>query len=130
MGDGYWPRINGRDSALAAVRMAGLPVFLIGGTTLLFVLIAWGAAASLGETLAYPLQLVMAAGCGAALVILGLALRGGRTALVPVATGLTLLNAAATVLLFAWWFAPVQALMALLALSGLRGWWWLRNDPA
>jgi hypothetical protein len=110
--------------------MAGLPVFLVGGFTVLTALVTWGAVAGLGEVVTNATPLVIAGGIGFVLVALGLALRGNHAWLVPLAAALTLANAAATVWLFPLWTIPVQALAALVALCGLRGWWWLRQNPA
>jgi hypothetical protein len=127
---GPWVRVKGRESARLAVRMAGLPVFLIGLVTVVFAVITLLTVMSSGLTITRPLPVGLPLVAGLVLVVLGLALRAGRAALVPVAAVVTLANAALSMALLPLWVVPVQAMMALVALSGLRGWWWLRNHPA
>jgi hypothetical protein len=115
---------------MGAVRMAGLPVFLMGGLSLLAGLTMWAEVSTMGDVTINYWPIAIATALGAALLVLGLALRSGRAKLVPLAAGLTLVNAAATLWASPFWAIAVQVLAALLALSGLRGWWWLRKNPA
>jgi hypothetical protein len=129
MAEGYWPRIADRESALAAVRMAGLPVFLMGLSAVSAVLLSVLAVLQIQPTTAFLLSLIFAAATGVVLMALGLAIRKGRTSLVLLAAFITFANAMATAWIAPWWASIIQVLMVLLALSGLRGWWWLRKQP-
>jgi hypothetical protein len=108
--------------------MAGLPVFLIGLLTVLFAGVTLLTVMASGLTISRPLPVALPMLAGLALVVLGLALRAGRAALAPVAALLTLANAGLSALLLPLWVLPVQAMMALVAVSGLRGWWWQRKN--
>jgi hypothetical protein len=130
MAEGYWPRIADRDSALAAVKMAGLPVFLIGASGILTVLFSVLAVLQIRPTPESIFTLAFTAATGVLLVALGLAIRRGRPSLIVSAAVITFANAAATFWLAPWWASVFQILMVLLMLSGLRGWWWLRQNPA
>ena len=112
---------------MGAVRMAGLPVFLIGGGTIFFAAFGTLAAMEAGLTIRGLFDQIYAAATGALLVVLGLAIRWGRPSLVPLAAVITFANALATIWLGLWWASIMQLLMALVMLSGLRGWWWLRR---
>jgi hypothetical protein len=125
---GPWARVVDAQGAQQAVRMAGLPVFLIGLLTVLFAGVTLLTVMASGLTISRPLPVALPMLVGLALVVIGLALRAGRAALVPVAALLTLANAGLSALLLPLWVLPVQAMMALVAVSGLRGWWWLRKN--
>jgi hypothetical protein len=127
---GPWARVVDTKGAQQAVRMAGLPVFLIGLMTMLFAGIALLTVMASGLTIIRPLPFALPLLAGLALVALGLALRAGRAGLVPLAALPTLANAALSAVLLPLWALPVQVMVALVALSGLRGWWWLRKNPA
>lgn len=130
-----WPNITRVQQAQLAVRMSGLPVFLVGVSYCLqgilspYGMFAWNI---LG---------------GLALVCLGFLIRAGVVAVAPWAAALVL------ILLANWWitlaqvtpivffalFTPigwaifafqicVTIILTLFALSGLRGWWWLRRN--
>jgi hypothetical protein len=125
---GPWARVVDAQGAQLAVRMAGLPVFLIGLLTVLFAGVTLLTVMASGLTISRPLPVALPMLAGLALVVLGLALRAGRAALAPVAALLTLANAGLSALLLPLWVLPVQAMMALVAVSGLRGWWWQRKN--
>lgn len=105
-------------------------MFLTGLTTVLFAGVTQLTVMASGLTITRPLPVTMPLFAGLALLALGLALRAGRAGLVPLAALLTLADAALSAVLLPLWILPVQAMMALVALSGLRGWWWLRKNPA
>ncbi len=120
---GFWIPVRDRASAQYAVRMSGLPVFLIGVSLALsglVLLVDPIAATGLGWVLA---------ALALPLVALGLLLRGGRARLAPVACLLFLGAVAIEIWLAPSWGLVVRGLIALVAVSGLRGWWWLRQNP-
>jgi hypothetical protein len=129
---GYWITIQDAASARYAVRMAGLPVLLIAANALLAALIMAVTLATLdapmGRNARIILGLLVAAGL--ALGSIAFALRAGRTALVPAATALNIAAFAVQAMISPPWALIVPGLALLLALSGLRGWLWLRRHPA
>jgi hypothetical protein len=130
MAEGYWPRIVDRGSAMAAVQMAGLPVFLIGGGTVFLVALAVFGALPLGLSAELLLVFMYTAAVGALLAALGLAVRRRRPSLVPPAAVITFAFVFAVVWLAPWWAISLQIFPVLLILTGLRGWWWLRKNRA
>jgi peptidoglycan/LPS O-acetylase OafA/YrhL len=128
---GPWARVSDRDSAVLAVRMSGLPVFLMGLISVLISVFAVGTVAAIDEMdLTEPAPAAIAIVVGAVLVVIGLTLRRGLASLAPFAAIIVLGNAALSLWSGALWSLPLQAIFALMALSGLRGWWWLRQNPA
>jgi hypothetical protein len=129
---GYWITIHDAASARYAVRMAGLPVLLIAANVLLAALIMAVTLATLdapiGRNSRIILGLLVAAGL--ALGSIAFALRAGRTALVPAAAALSIAAFNVQVVVSPPWLLIVPGLALLLALSGLRGWFWLRRHPA
>ena len=127
---GPWARVTDCHSAGLSERMAGLPVFLLGliSVQTAGMVLLTGAGFDTPVTAPYPLLIGVASGL--ALIGLGLALRGCNAALVPLAALLTLANAALTLWIAALWTLLVQAIIVLVAISGLRGWWWLRKHSA
>jgi hypothetical protein len=129
---GYWITIQDAASARYAVRMAGLPVLLIAANALLAAMIMAMTLATLdapmGRNALTILGLLVAAGI--ALGGIAFALRAGRaTALVPAATALSIAAFAVQAVASPPWMLIVPSLALLLALSGLRGWFWLRRHP-
>ncbi|MFM2389330.1 MAG: hypothetical protein RLZZ437_885 [Pseudomonadota bacterium] len=110
--------------------MAGLPVFLIGLMTVLFAGVTLLTVMASGLTVTRPLPIALLFVAGMVLIALGLGLRAGKAALVPLAALLTMANAGLTVAMGSLWMLPLQAMILLVTISGLRGWWWLRNHPA
>ena len=110
--------------------MAGLPVFLLGLISVLTAGMVLLTAAGLDTTVTAPYPLLIGVASSLALIGLGYAWRGCKAALVPLAALLTLANAALTLWIAALWTLLVQAIMVLVAISGLRGWWWLRKHAA
>ncbi|MGL4321346.1 MAG: hypothetical protein ACRCS3_10840 [Paracoccaceae bacterium] len=126
---GPWARVTDVQGAELAVRMAGLPVFLIGLMSVLFAGFTLLSVMASGLTITRPLPIALPLVAGIAQIALGLGLRAGKAALVPLATLLTLANTALTVAIGSVWVLPLLAIMLLVAISGLRGWWWLRKHP-
>ena len=119
----FWIPVHDRASATYAVRMSGLPVFLIGLSLALS-----GLVLLVDPVSPMTLGWILAA-LSVPLIVLGLMLRGGRASLAPVACALFLGAAAIEVWIAPSWGLVVRGLIALVALSGLRGWWWLRQHP-
>ncbi|PVA09483.1 hypothetical protein DC366_13940 [Pelagivirga sediminicola] len=121
---GFWARIDDRTSAMDAVRMSGLPVFLIGLTLMIsgavILMDPVGASGNGWSLLALSVPFVA----------LGLALRGGAAALAPLASAVFIVMVAIEAWLAPSWGLLVRLLIGLVAISGLRGWWWLRKHPA
>ncbi len=129
---GYWITIRDAASARYAVRMAGLPVLLIAANALLAATIMAVTLATLdapiGRNTLILLGLLVVAGL--ALGSIAFALRAGRaTALVPAATTLSIAAFAVQAMVSPPWLLIVPGLAVLLALSGLRGWFWLHRHP-
>ncbi len=137
---GFWVRVKDRESARYAARMAGLPVFLGG---------LFSALVALVEPAPTPSRFVAGWLIAVVLIITGLLIRSGRFGLVPFAALIMILNiiiglvtsailAAGIVRLGA--FPPgllvmefiriiiFPVLFLLVMISGLRGWWWLRQN--
>ncbi len=122
-------RVNDRDSAMLAVRMAGLPVFLLGRLSVLFAVVAVGTVAAMDDiAVTKPIPAAVTIVAGAVLVVIGLALRREVAALAPVAAIIILGNAVLSLWVGALWAVPLQAIVMLMAVSGLRGWWWVRRN--
>ena len=121
--------MNDRDSAMLAVRMAGLPVFLLGRLSVLFAVVAVGTVAAMDDiAVTKPIPAAVTIVAGAVLVVIGLALRREVAALAPVAAIIILGNAVLSLWVGALWAVPLQAIVMLMAVSGLRGWWWVRRN--
>lgn len=137
---GFWVRIKDRDSALYAMRMAGLPVFLSGLT---------GALISIVDPADSQAGFLVGWAIAAMLIMMGLMIRKGRFGLVPFAAALMLINiglSIASSILITVGIArldllPVDilfmefirlsvfpVLFLLVMVSGLRGWRWLRQS--
>lgn len=134
----YFPRIDSEDSARAAIKMAGLPVFLTGASLILQAGLAALFALQLGAApqifwLACAIFVVL----GLVLLFASLKLRKGKgiAIFVPLAVMLSLFNIAA---LFAGndfytlkariIMATFPALLVLLSVHGVRGWLWLARN--
>lgn len=121
---GFWVPIRDRDSALYAIRMTGLPVFLIGLTLVL------SGALSLADPLRPPLWGAILLGLAVAFIAAGLALRAGKRWLVPPAAAIVLILVLVEAFFVPSWALVLRGLIALMAISGLRGWLWLRRHRA
>ena len=120
---GFWIDVTDAATAREAVRMAGLPVLLIGAS--------FGLSALSGVMAPDPQYLSAAALATAAavLVVIAFAIRAGRAALVPVAVTFCTVVLVARIALLPTALAIVPILALLLCISGLRGWLWLRRHP-
>lgn len=135
---GYWVPVTDKASATAAVRMAGLPVLIMGGNAALLALIA--AVQPVPDTV----LIASAAALAAVLVLIAFRLRGGHAAWIPITfllfvaflalhlflaysgwlmTGTTL---EVRVQIFFGWIVPVICL--ILMVSGFSGRQWLRKN--
>jgi len=128
-----WTEIGDRETADYAIKMSGLPVFLLGISYLLV-------GAFFSDTAMVDLS------AGVSLVIIGIALRSGRGWLSPIATTIVLLWAlirAAQLAPFVGLLlivsptaigllvgAALQIFLLLMTISGLRGWLWTRRQNA
>ena len=135
---GFWLPVEDAASARQAVRMAGLPVLIMAVNALL---VALSALAQVTP------EFRMAAGAGTVAVVLAIIafrMRAGHAGLVPVMAILFVVFALSHMLLSVLgqgviqgprfpiaalaltWIIPVFS--AALALSGLRGWLWMRRN--
>ena len=128
-----WTKIRDRETADYAIRMSGLPVFLLGTSYLLV-------GAFFSDTALVDLT------AGASLIIIGIALRSGRGWLSPIATTIavlwTLIRAAQIAPVFGLLLlmsptaigllvgAALQLILLLMTIAGLRGWLWSRRQSA
>lgn len=134
---GYWSPVRDEASARQAVRMAGLPVLVMGWNAALLALVAAVQPAP-DVTL-----LASSAAVACLLILLAFRIRAGHAAWVPVAmilflaflaatAGLSVIggyladgSGASTLQTLAGWIIPVLCLV--LAVGGWRGWRWLRQ---
>ena len=118
---GFWVIIRNREDAIYAAKLTGLPAFLMGASSLV---------ASVRYVLLGALEgyvLVLLAAC---LIGLGVAVRQGRFALVPVVAGIGLINALTNMAFGNPAVAIFNLFILVVIASGVRGWLWLRNNPA
>jgi len=137
---GYWIASQDEASAREAVKMAGLPILVLGGNGFLFSLLL------LTATPPNPAGAAISALIAILLVVLAFRIRAGRAAWVPLSFLLFCLfiGANAVSAYLAWaisggpgltgaqivmgWIVPLICL--ILSLAGLRGWIWLRANGA
>ncbi len=141
-GWGWWVKVKDVDSANYAIRMSGLPIFLMGLGFLiasLFIVITWSqieftsALQKIFLMAMLPISLCLTAS--------GIMLRKNFNKIAPIAAGLYI----PYILGNLFFVAPspdigentmlvinvlFTTLMALLSLGGLRGWLWLRKNPS
>ncbi|MDT0683453.1 hypothetical protein RM543_12220 [Roseicyclus sp. F158] len=135
---GYWISLEDRASARNAVRMSGLPVLLMGANAALLALVS--------SVRPFPDMAVVssAAAIAALLVLMAFRIRAGHAAWIPFASmlfiaflGVSLFSSyigwqvaggnpttGAQILLG--WIIP--AICLILMVSGLRGWFWMRQN--
>ena len=118
---GFWVPIRDQESALYAIRMTGLPVFLI-GVTLLF-----SGVLSLVDPVRPALWAYVLLGFALVFLVAGLALRAGQTWLAPLAAGIVVLVVMLEAIFLPSYALVLRGLIALMAFSGFRGWLWLRR---
>ncbi|NJM82805.1 MAG: hypothetical protein HC844_10150 [Tabrizicola sp.] len=123
---GYWIDVTDRASAHEAVRMAGLPMVLIGFNFAVAAITLMTDAPSEGD-LTVPLVL---AASSILLVTAGFLLRGGRSYLVPFASVVTLPLLTLLIAFLPTYYALIPIFALLLSISGIRGWLWLRRERA
>ncbi len=135
---GYWIVSHDQASALEAVRMAGLPLLLMGFNLLVLALLTLSASPSLA---AFALGML---GTALACIILAFRLRGGHAGWVPIVALLFVTYLAASLALTIFvtrasaipnmsgtmivtqWVIPIICLILISA--GIRGWLWLRAN--
>lgn len=118
-----WSRISRREQAAYVARMAGLPVFLMGAFSAVVAgisLIDGDRPAEDGTTLVVGLFLIVS----------GLRFRAGKLGLLPVVAAVMVVDFTLRFLGPVDYRIVVPAAFTLMALNGLRGWWWLRRHPA
>ncbi|MEP3891181.1 MAG: hypothetical protein ABJN69_12035 [Hellea sp.] len=124
---GFWIPVRNEASAHYAAKMSGLPVFMLGLSVLMFGLQFAGLRIWLAAGIALLTALF--------LLVSGLRIRSGKFGLLPISVGLWLIVMVIGVVPTS--LAPTTAavistilnlIIGLLALSGLRGWWWLRSE--
>ena len=126
------PPITNAEEANHAVRMAGLPAFLIGlsiaisGLAMLLGNVFYGQASAAGPFVQFAI--------GVAFVVISFRLRKGLPGFVPVVFFLTALNFLVEFLLADTWQnvltifrLTITAVMLLMTVNGLRAWNWSRR---
>lgn len=124
---GFWIPVKDRQSATYAAKMSGFPVFLSGFSLLL------------QSNLVFPLRngtkfsfLILGLGitiCGLFFIISALKIRKHKFATLPVSVGLWLGFTTLSMLLVPHALKIMNIIIGLLCVSGLRGWWWLKQNP-
>ena len=132
---GFWIPIKDDDSAYYAAKMSGLPVFLLG----LSLYVMAFAFVTIENPILFSLSLLLAL----FLKYSGLRIHGGNFRTLPVSVGVWLIYAVLASYYAGFHTSPyitvysastlLSFLIALLAISGLRGWWYLKKretEPA
>jgi len=136
---GWWVKIRDADSANYAIKMSGFPVFLWGISYLvigLIILLTGPVSPDFGIAAALLALAILAVGI--ALIITGLQLKKNNPKIAPFAAGLYIAATALGAILnftntetstiVASSSLVISVLMILLAISGIRGWLWLRAN--
>ncbi|MDK4738417.1 hypothetical protein PH547_05980 [Rhizobium sp. CNPSo 3464] len=118
----YWIRISDHESATYAARMSGLPIFLAGLSTAVLAL-------TNGSRNNDPIAVILTVALGLFISAVGWRIRAGSFRVIPIVMPLYLINLAANALLFPIVGSVLAILYILLAIAGIRGWWWLRRNP-
>jgi hypothetical protein len=126
-GFGFWIDVKDRQTALFAVRMAGLPVLIIALSALLGALLAVTEAPTGPKSVTDTTLLSIG---GVLLTIMAFAMRAGVSWVVPAATIISVLGMGKQLLITPVYGLIVPIFAVLLTISGLRGWLWLRKNPA
>ncbi|MBB6484099.1 hypothetical protein [Rhizobium lusitanum] len=103
--------------------MSGLPIFLAGLSTTALVL-------ANGSWDNGPITPLLTVALGLFIATVGWRIRAGAFRVIPIVMPLYLINLAVNVLLFPILGSALAILYMLLATAGIRGWWWLRRNPA
>ncbi|MEX3016088.1 hypothetical protein [Gymnodinialimonas hymeniacidonis] len=133
---GYWIVSHDEDSALEAVRMAGLPLLLMGFNLLGLAILFLSLVPTFGPAILGLL------GTAIACIIIAFRLREGHAAWVPIVAllfgayiivnvaftwlGATIAAAPSGALIATQWIIPLICL--ILVSAGIRGWLWLRSN--
>ena len=121
---GFWIEVKDRASAENAVRMAGLPVLLIGASFFMPALLLLTTPNAVGV----PTRAIALGASGIVIIVIAFLIRGGRAALVPVATAIAVPVLLFEISLRPTLFTAVPFMALLLSISGLRGWLWLHRN--
>ena len=137
---GWWVNVKDADSANYAIRMSGLPIFLMGVNFFVASLVAfltWNTIQS--DSMFLKAFLLAMFPIGLSLIVCGILLRKNNNKIAPLAAGLYI----PFVLISLFFVTPAPdigkntmlvinmlftLLMMLLSLGGLRGWRWLRDN--
>ena len=103
--------------------MSGLPIFLAGFSTTTLAL-------ANGSWDNSPIAPLLTIALGLFIAAVGWRIRAGAFRVIPIVMPLYLINLAVNVLLFPILGSALAVLYMLLAVAGIRGWWWLRRNPA
>ena len=136
---GFTGRITNRVDAVQAVKMSGLPIFLIGvGNVMSSLLGGLVILPQLKTISSESLSLLTLLSFGILMIICGLLLRKGRIWLAPIGIiylAFALFGIAAYFTVFRenlafFVFIFTELLLVYLSINGLRGWWWLRQNKS
>ncbi len=122
---GFWIPVTDKESAEYAAKMSGLPIFLLG--------LNFCALALVQVFVPQPALIYAAYFCffifGLFLIFSGLRIRKQKFGTLPVSLGLWLfLNLVGVLIIGVGIGTIITLLIGLLAVSGLRGWLWLRRN--
>lgn len=125
---GFWVPVKDKESAEYAAKMSGFPVFLMGlSFTPLGLLLVFA-----GEQVWQKIFGGVIAACGVFFIVSGLQIRKHKFKTLPVSVSIwLLLTVIAMFLALLSGSVPIglNLLIGLMAISGLRGWWWLTRNP-
>jgi hypothetical protein len=123
---GFWVAIKDERSASYAMKMAGLPAFLLGITYIGYAIFRTGD---------YDVWSGIGFCLGIVLTLAGLSIRSNKLTLFPYIVGITsihtLLDSALMIAHRAQDFlfiSGVRVVVVALLINGMRGWWWLRKN--
>jgi len=123
---GFWIPVTDRPSAEYAAKMSGLPVFLMG---LSFIIMA---VFQLFLSRAQPIVIISAILIlgGAILMYLGLQIRNLKFGVLPFSIGIWFVLNLLGIASGGFGYSTILTLLiGILAISGLRGWLWLKRHP-
>lgn len=125
---GFWIAVKDYESAAYAAKMSGLPVFLLGISFLFTGIIKIAAGLPISASLYWGAMGI----AGMFFIFSGLQIRKQKFQTLPLSVALWLLLTAIGLVISMRAGGVsnlVNLLISLLTISGLRGWWWLRENP-